>query len=81
MSGSEEERSAKAFAAWQAVNAQRATATASQLGHVDWTKVTLDPKNIGVEFGPALTEEQFRAYCQQTGTKHQVLKMPSQKKS
>jgi hypothetical protein len=60
----------KAFAAWQAKQAERA----KQAQTTDWSKVKVDPSKLGVEFGPALTEEQFKAYCKTTGIKHHVIK-------
>ena len=44
-------------------------------GNVDWTK--LNPKDIGVRFGPALTEEQFREYRSRTGQPVHIVKRPS----
>ncbi len=62
----------KAFMAWQAQMAQRAEDAKTQ--DIDWSKVKIDPSQLGVEMGPALTEEQFKAYCESTGTKHHVIK-------
>jgi hypothetical protein len=64
--------SQKAFIAWQAEMAKRAQAAKDQ--NIDWTKVKLDPSKLGVEMGPALTEEQFKAYCESTGVKHHVIR-------
>jgi len=75
----QDDTSGKAFAAWLATNAKRAEA-ASKLPPIDWKNVKLDPKSIGVEMGPVLTEEQFKAYCQQTGTRHPVMKLDPKKK-
>jgi len=71
---------AKAFMAWQAVNAERAKAT-STMDPVDWKNKKIDPKSLGVEFGPVLTEAQFKTYCEQTGLQHPVMKLDQKKKS
>jgi hypothetical protein len=62
----------KAFIAWQAELAKRAHAAKTQ--DIDWSKVKIDPSKLGVEMGPVLTEEQFKAYCEKTGVKHHVIK-------
>jgi hypothetical protein len=59
----------KAFLAWQARVSSR-TVDATK----DWTKEKLDPKDIGMEIGPALTEEQFKAYLEKEGIKSPVIR-------
>lgn len=52
---------AAAGAAWAAtVQAMRAKAAGIDWSKVDWSK--LSAKDIGVQFGPVMTEEQFREY-------------------
>ena len=63
----------KAFIAWKAEMAKRAR-VAAKTQHVDWSKVKIDPSKLGVEMGPVLTEEQFKAYCESSGVKHHVIK-------
>ena len=70
-----DDRSAKEFAAWQAINAQRAQVAASQ-PPVDWKNMKIDAASLGVEYGPMLTEAQFKAYCQQNSIQPSVMKMP-----
>lgn len=62
----------KAFIAWQAAMAKRMVAAKTE--NIDWSKVKIDPSQLGVEMGPALTEEQFKAYCESTGVQHHVIK-------
>lgn len=62
----------KAFQAWQATMMNRANAMKAQ--NIDWTKLKLDPSKLAVEMGPALTEEQFKAYCKNAGTKPHIIK-------
>ena len=64
--------SEKAFLAWQAEMAKRARAANTQ--DIDWSKTKIDASQLGVEMGPALTEEQFKAYCESTGVQHHVIK-------
>lgn len=62
------DRQEKAFEAWKAVQDIRAETTKN--ARIDWASMTdelRDPKNISVELGPALTEEQFKQYCKQNG--------------
>ncbi len=47
---------------------------------VDWTKFDfskLQPSDIGVQFGPAMTEEQFKEYRKRTGGGTHVVKAPT----
>lgn len=47
---------------------------------VDWTKFDfskLQPSDIGVQFGPAMTEEQFKEYRKRTGGGSHVVKAPT----
>jgi hypothetical protein len=62
----------KAFAAWQSEMARRMVAAKTDT--VDWSKVKIDPAQLGVEMGPVLTEEQFKAYCESSGVQQHVIK-------
>lgn len=47
---------------------------------IDWSRVDLSrlqPSDIGVQFGPMMSEEQFREYRKRTGGKVSVLKAPA----
>lgn len=47
---------------------------------VDWSKVDLSklqPSDIGVHFGPMMTEEQFREYRKRAGGSVHVVKAPT----
>jgi hypothetical protein len=71
--GGTEVDNVKAFLAWQATMARRAHEAAKHKD-VDWKNMTIDPSKLGVEMGPALTEEQFQEYCKNTGIRPQVLR-------
>ena len=43
----------------------------------DWAKQKVAPKDMSVELGPMLTEEQFKEYCQNNGIKPHILKTKS----
>lgn len=75
-----DDRAAKAYLAWRALNAKREKDMA-KIAPADWKKMKIDPKDVSVQFGPILTEDQFKAYCQETGMNHPVMKMPVKKKS
>ena len=62
----------KEFEAWQAVMNKRAKNIKSH--SVDWGKTKIDPEKLSFEMGPALTEEQFKEYCEKTGIRPQILK-------
>lgn len=68
------DRSDQAFAAWQETVSKRAENMAKGPA-IDWANKKLDPKDLGVEMGPILTEEQFKEYCRTSGTAHTVLKV------
>jgi hypothetical protein len=63
-----------AFEAWKKVTANRADATRAAMSESDWAKQKIAPKDMAVELGPLLTEEQFQAYCRTNGIKPQILK-------
>jgi hypothetical protein len=44
---------------WQA--SMEAGVRASQESGIDWSKVKVDPQDVGVRMGPMLTEEEFKA--------------------
>ena len=73
--GSDEVNGMKAFLAWQATMARRAQEAAKHK-NVDWKNMKLDPSKLGVEMGPALTEEQFKEYCKNTGIRPQIVRKP-----
>lgn len=55
----------RALRAWQkqmAAQTKRATDT-----DVDWANTKIDPKDLGVQMGPMLTEEQFKEYMKTQG--------------
>lgn len=57
--------------AWE----EQAKATAARAANTDWSSVTrVDPKDLGFKMGPMMTEEEFKAHCQRTGTKPTILK-------
>lgn len=62
----------EAMKAWHATT-QKAT-EATKASGIDWTKTKVDPKDVGFSMGPMLTEEQFRAYCQESGTTPHIIK-------
>ena len=43
------------------------TAMNQNAAGVDWSKVKVDPRNLSFGLGPALTEEQFRAFQRRNG--------------
>lgn len=60
----------KAHAAWKAVQQARAKALRDNADTIDWKTVQKEaknPKNLSVEFGPVMTEDQFREYCKSAG--------------
>ena len=66
------------FKQWRAQVAEMKARAAS----VDWSKVDfskLAPRDIGVQFGPMLTEEQFREYRKRAGGGVQVVRAPTKK--
>ena len=63
----------KAFDAWQGVMKNRAKTLESQK-NIDWGNTKVDPSKLSYEMGPALTEEQFKEYCQKTGIRPQIIK-------
>lgn len=60
------EKMLEAMRGWHA--SVQAGAAAAKASGVDWSKVTVDPKDLRVQMGPMLTEEQFKLYCKETGT-------------
>lgn len=53
-------------AVWKAVtDAMKAQSAGVDWSKVDWSKMTAS--DIGVQMGPVMTEEQFRAYQQRKG--------------
>lgn len=66
----------KAFLAWQATMARRTQEAAKNatIKPEDWKSMKLDPSQLGVEMGPALTEEQFKEYCKNTGIRPQIVR-------
>lgn len=70
------DESMKAFLAWQATMARRAQEAAKNktIKPEDWKSMKLDPSKLGVEMGPALTEEQFKEYCKNAGIRPQVIR-------
>ena len=64
----------RAFLAWMKQQQQQ------QQPDIDWANVKIDPSELGVNMGPALTEEQFKEYCKATGTKQHVIKADPKKK-
>lgn len=66
--------------AWQELQRQRI----EQSKKTDWASLIdedelKDPKNIKVDFGPMLTEEQFKAHLQSTGVKNPTIVRTSKK--
>lgn len=66
--------STKAFMAWQATMARRAQDAAKNNSVPDWKNMKIDPSQLTMEMGPALTEEQFKEYCKNTGIRPQVIR-------
>ena len=64
----------KAVAAWMKIQEDRQR----QARKVDWASMTddgpIDPKDLKVELGPMLTEEQFKRYCQSKGIAPTIVK-------
>lgn len=56
----------KAYAAWRAVQEERAKRSAG-FNWADAVDEPIDAKNIKLELGPLMTEEQMRAYCEASG--------------
>lgn len=57
--------------AWE----EQAKAAAAMAATTDWSSVPrVDPKDMGFKMGPMMTEEEFKAHCQRTGTKPTILK-------
>jgi hypothetical protein len=73
-----QEQQRRAFVAFQAMQRQMA----EKAKNVDWSSMMngdalKDPKNLKVQFGPMLTEEQFKEYCTDNGIKNPaVVKNP-----
>lgn len=73
-----QEQQRKAFIAFQAMQRQMAEKSKT----VDWNAMKdsdalKDPKNLKVQFGPMLTEDQFKQYCSENGIKNPaVVKKP-----
>lgn len=63
-----------AFEAWKKVTAMRAEATRAAMSESEWAKQKIAPKDMKVELGPMLTEEQFKTYCQSNNIKPHILK-------
>lgn len=62
----------QAMAQW---NDEVATMTKKTLNSgIDWSKANIAPKDVGFKVGPMLTEEQFKEYCQQSGTRPHIFK-------
>jgi hypothetical protein len=62
----------EAMAKW---NQEVAAMTKNMLSSgIDWSKANVSPKDVGFKMGPLLTEEQFKAHCQQTGTQPHIFK-------
>lgn len=51
----------------------QAGADAARASGIDWAKVKVDPKDLCVQMGPMLTEEQFKLYCKETGTNPTII--------
>jgi len=65
----------KAFVAWMSSMQARHASTMASAKTTDWKKTRVDPKKLGMEMGPILTEDQFRAYCKESGiTRPHVMK-------
>lgn len=60
----------EAMVAWERQN----RAAAAQAATTDWSKVKVDPKDIAFRMGPIMSEEEFKAHCQRTGTRPTILK-------
>ena len=40
---------------------------------IDWSKMRVDPKDVGVRVGPMLTEAEFKAMQKSSGTKATIV--------
>jgi len=67
----------QAFEAWKKVTSTRAEVMRATMSSSDWAKQKVAPKDMSVELGPMLTEEQFKEYCQNNGIKPHILKTKS----
>lgn len=64
----------QAFEAWKKVTSTRAEVMRTTMSATDWAKQKVAPKDMSVELGPMLTEEQFKEYCQNNGIKPHIIK-------
>jgi len=60
----------QAYQAWKATQDSRDQASKK----IDWATLDVKPSDISYELGPALTEEQFKDYCESKGIKPKVIK-------
>jgi hypothetical protein len=57
--------------AWE----EQTKAAATRAAETDWsTAAKINPKDLGFRMGPVMTEEEFKAHCQRTGTKPTIVK-------
>lgn len=70
--GDEKDTREEAIRQWEA--RVEANKEALQQSNIDWSKVKLDPSQLGFRLGPMLTEAEFKAHCERTGTKPRVIK-------
>ena len=52
---------------------KKARALAMDSG-IDWSKININPAEVGYKMGPIMSEAEFKKHCERTGTKPHILR-------